>query len=816
MALDGLSFTVMPGQVTGFVGPNGAGKSTTMRVILGLDSIDEGSALIAGRPYRSLQRPLSHVGSLLDAAALQPSRTGRNHLLWLAHSQGLPARRVDEVIELTGLQTAARRKAGGFSLGMRQRLGLAAALLGDPPVLMLDEPFNGLDPEGIVWMRGLLRALAAEGRAVLVSSHLMSELQDVAGHLVVIGRGRLIADTSVADLLAAASRGLVTLRTAALAEARAALTSAGAAVVVTGPDALTVSGLAPERVVTVLGGSAVAFSEVSVHHATLEEAYMELTESRGRVPRRRSRGEAAMTPAPTPYRSSAPAGRAGFLQLLRAEWTKFRTVRGWVIGTFALVLAMVLVSLLAASGSKMSVKAAPGQPAAHGPSVTLGPGGEPVNDTFHFVHRSLQGDGSITVRISSLTGRIILPDGDTQPGLQPWSKAGIIVKEGLTPGSTYAALMITGAHGVRMQYDYVHDAAGSSGSVSSASPRWLRLTRAGATLTGYESADGSHWTKVSAARLSGLSDTVQAGLLVASPRYEQVSSQLGGASGDDEITVATAVFDHVDLRGSWLAKAWVGEDVGSGHQQRPGTAGALQELGGRLTVSGSGDIAPIPAGGGVAGLPVERSLSGGFAALVVAIVLGVLFITAEYRRGLIHTTLIAGPRRGRVLVAKAVVVGSVTFVAGLAAAAVALPLGERILRANGNALYPVSMLTELRVVAGTAALLAVTAVLALAVGTVFRRSAAAVAVVIAATVLPYILAVSSVLPTGAGQWLLRLTPAAAFAIQQSVPQFPQVPHAYTAQEGYFPLTPWVGFGVLCAYAVVAFGLAVFALHRRDA
>ena len=277
VALDGLSFTVKPGQVTGFVGPNGAGKSTTMRVVLGLDSVDEGSALIGGRPYRSLRRPLRHVGSLLDAAALQPSRTGRNHLLWLAHSQGLPARRVDEVVEQTGLRTAARRKAGGFSLGMRQRLGLAAALLGDPPVLMLDEPFNGLDPEGIVWMRGLLRSLAAEGRAVFVSSHLMSELQDVAGHLVVIGRGRLIADTSVADLLAAASRGLVTLRTAALAEARAALTTAGAAVVATGPDALTVSGLAPERVVAVLGGSAVAFSEVSVHHATLEEAYMELT-----------------------------------------------------------------------------------------------------------------------------------------------------------------------------------------------------------------------------------------------------------------------------------------------------------------------------------------------------------------------------------------------------------------------------------------------------------------------------------------------------------------------------------------------------------
>jgi ABC-2 type transport system ATP-binding protein len=277
VALDGLSFTVTPGSVTGFVGPNGAGKSTTMRVILGLDAVDEGSALIGGRPYRSLRHPLNHVGSLLDAAALQPSRSGRNHLLWLAHAQGLSARRVDEVIEQAGLQTAARRKAGGYSLGMRQRLGIAAALLGDPPVLMLDEPFNGLDPEGIVWIRGFLRSLAAQGRAVLISSHLMSELQDTASHLVVIGRGRLVADTSVAELIAAASGDRVTLHTTARSEAMTVLAHAGATVAATSPDALTVSGLAPERIVALLGESAVPFSEVSAHHATLEEAYMELT-----------------------------------------------------------------------------------------------------------------------------------------------------------------------------------------------------------------------------------------------------------------------------------------------------------------------------------------------------------------------------------------------------------------------------------------------------------------------------------------------------------------------------------------------------------
>jgi ABC-2 type transport system ATP-binding protein len=277
VALDGLSFTVTPGQVTGFVGPNGAGKTTTMRAVLGLDAVDDGTATIGGQPYRSLRRPLTHVGSLLDAAALQPSRTGRNHLLWLAHSQGLSSRRVDEVIAQAGFDTAARRKAGGYSLGMRQRLGIAAAMLGDPPVLMLDEPFNGLDPEGIVWVRGFLRSLAAQGRAVLVSSHLMSELEDAATHLVVIGRGRLVADTSVADLIAQASAGLVTLRTTARAEATEVLARAGGTVATIGTDTMTISDLTTEQIIGRLNDNNVPFSEVSAHRASLEEAYMDLT-----------------------------------------------------------------------------------------------------------------------------------------------------------------------------------------------------------------------------------------------------------------------------------------------------------------------------------------------------------------------------------------------------------------------------------------------------------------------------------------------------------------------------------------------------------
>ena len=276
-ALDGMTFTVRPGQVTGFVGPNGAGKSTTIRVVVGLDAPDAGTATIGGRPYHSLRNPLGHVGTLLDAGALQPSRSARNHLLWLAHSQGIKAGRVDEVIAQSGLGSAARRKAGGYSLGMRQRLGIAAALLGDPAVLIFDEPYNGMDPEGIVWMKDFLRSLAAQGRAVLVSSHLMGELEDTADHLVVVGRGKVIADTSVTDLITAASGNQITLRTTAPADAMTVLVGAGAEVALNGSGVLKVSNLSSERVVVTLTSHAIPFSEVTAHRATLEQAYMELT-----------------------------------------------------------------------------------------------------------------------------------------------------------------------------------------------------------------------------------------------------------------------------------------------------------------------------------------------------------------------------------------------------------------------------------------------------------------------------------------------------------------------------------------------------------
>lgn len=276
-ALDGVTFAVAPGTVAGFVGPNGAGKSTTIRVILGLDAPDNGHALVGGEPYARLRFPMRRVGALVDAGAVQPGRSGRNHLLWLARSQRLPVDRVADVIGMVGLDSAARRRAGGYSLGMRQRLGIAAAMLGDPPILILDEPFNGMDPEGIIWIRGFLRRLAADGRAVLVSSHLMAELEDIADQVIVLGRGRVLADATVADLIGRASGDEVQVRTTSPVEAVRALAAAGATATITERGTVTVPGLPAERVVAILGAAGVALSEVSARRASLEDVYLALT-----------------------------------------------------------------------------------------------------------------------------------------------------------------------------------------------------------------------------------------------------------------------------------------------------------------------------------------------------------------------------------------------------------------------------------------------------------------------------------------------------------------------------------------------------------
>jgi ABC-2 type transport system ATP-binding protein len=277
LAVDDLSFAVEAGRVTGFVGPNGAGKSTTMRLVLGLDAPDAGAALVRGRRYRELPAPLTEVGALLEAAATHPGRRARSHLLWLARSNRLQKGRVDEVLELVGLSEAGRRRAGGLSLGMAQRLGIAAAMLGDPAVLVFDEPMNGLDPDGIRWIRVFLRSLAEDGRAVLVSSHLMSELEGIADDLVVIGRGRLITQTSVSELLSSRSDGRVHLRTPDVTEVMAVLAGAGASVTSTGSDAIVVTGLEPERIAEVVSEHGLRLLELYGERASLEDAFIDLT-----------------------------------------------------------------------------------------------------------------------------------------------------------------------------------------------------------------------------------------------------------------------------------------------------------------------------------------------------------------------------------------------------------------------------------------------------------------------------------------------------------------------------------------------------------
>ena len=277
LALDDLSFSVDAGRVTGFVGPNGAGKSTTMRLLLGLDAPDAGEARVGGRRYRDLPAPLREVGALLDAGATHPGRRARSHLLWLARSNRIPTARVDEVLDLVGLTAVARKRTGGFSLGMEQRLGIAAAMLGDPPVLVFDEPVNGLDPDGIRWIRSFLRSLAEEGRTVLVSSHLMSELEGIADELVVIGRGRLIAHAGVAELLSGRSDGRVHVRTPQLTEVMAALAAAGGVVTSTDSDALVVSGLEPDRIAQLVAESGLRLDELYRERASLEDAFIELT-----------------------------------------------------------------------------------------------------------------------------------------------------------------------------------------------------------------------------------------------------------------------------------------------------------------------------------------------------------------------------------------------------------------------------------------------------------------------------------------------------------------------------------------------------------
>ncbi|MFB0631032.1 ATP-binding cassette domain-containing protein [Streptomyces sp. AB3(2024)] len=300
-AVDRLSFTVRPGRVTGFLGPNGAGKTTTLRMVLGLDRPTAGSATVTGVPFRDHPRGLRHAGALLDANQVHGGRSATAHLSALARSNGIPARRVDEVLQEVGLAGAAGRRIGGFSLGMKQRLGIATALLGDPPVLMFDEPVNGMDPEGVLWMRGLFRRLAAEGRTVFLSSHLMSEMQNTADDLVVIGRGRLIAAESAGEFAARSTRTGTVVGTSRAAELAALLAGEGASVEPEGPEGsegprgqadarrLVVTGMAADRIGALAFAHGIVLDELTPRTASLEEAFMELTADSVEYPTGRTR-----------------------------------------------------------------------------------------------------------------------------------------------------------------------------------------------------------------------------------------------------------------------------------------------------------------------------------------------------------------------------------------------------------------------------------------------------------------------------------------------------------------------------------------------
>jgi ABC-type transport system involved in multi-copper enzyme maturation permease subunit len=521
----------------------------------------------------------------------------------------------------------------------------------------------------------------------------------------------------------------------------------------------------------------------------------------------------------------------GFAWALRSEWVKFRTVRGWVIAMIIAVLLTVLLGIFAAGNVNIGCQNGPNEPVLTGractPHFPIGPGGEAVTDSYYFVRRPLGGNGSITVLVTSLTGmhgggggpRAAggNPLAGMSPGVVPWAKAGLILTSSTRPGSPYAALMVTGGRGVRMEYDFTHDTAGMPGSVTAAAPRWLRLTRSGDAITGYDSANGRHWSLVGTAQLTRLPATVQAGMFATSPIYTVSTPGVIGSSNNSGPSQATAVFNDARLRGSWSANAWTGDNVGGGAAAPSTGVGYYRKSGAAFTVSGSGDIAPLVAGPGSAGptSTFEQPLAGLVLSLIAVVVVGAMFFTVEYRRGLIRMTLAADPRRGRVLAAKAVVSGAVAFAVGLVAAILAISIGLPRQRNQGSYILPVSTLTEVRVIVGTAAMVALAAVLAVAIGSMLRRSAAAVTVAIVAIVLPFLLSVT-VLPASAGEWLMRLTPAAGFAIEQSIPNYPQVTAVFSPAQGNYPLSPWAGFAVLCAWVAVALAGAYLLLRNRDA
>jgi ABC-type transport system involved in multi-copper enzyme maturation permease subunit len=529
----------------------------------------------------------------------------------------------------------------------------------------------------------------------------------------------------------------------------------------------------------------------------------------------------------------APRG-GGFGGLLRAEWIKFRSVRGWVIGMILAALLIILLDIFAGANASIGCQMNNG-PVKTGkaclPPIPYGPGGEVVSDSFAFARQPLTGNGTLTAQVTSLTGEHAnLGNGPEQvgsgnnlvPGLDQWAKAGIIIKQSTRAGSAYAAMMVTGGHGVRMQYNFTGDMAGLPGRISGAAPRWLRLTRSGDTITGYDSADGTHWTRVGAVQLTGLPATAQIGLFATSPNYSVTQNSFGGSGNNNGPAQATGVFRDVSLTGH-ASGTWTGTTVGGGGpvQLGPGGGSSLAPLtrgAGTYTLTGSGDIAPVTPGGagGIPTMTIEQTLAGVFLGLILVVVVGAMFFSTEYRRGLIRTTLAATPRRGAVLAAKAVVAFAAAFAAGLVAVSVSILVGVPKGESGGQVLLRASALAEVRVVVGVAAVLGLAAVIAVALGAILRRSAAAITVAVLVVVMPFLLTVLGVVPANVGDWLLRLSPAAGLAIEQSIPRYSQVSLAINPIQGYWPLSPYAGFGVLCLWACGFLALALVLLRRRDA
>ncbi|GAA5009743.1 hypothetical protein [Actinopolymorpha pittospori] len=480
-------------------------------------------------------------------------------------------------------------------------------------------------------------------------------------------------------------------------------------------------------------------------------------------------------------------------ELLRREWTAFRRP-GRLIALAAAALTVVAVGLLVAFGIRSSCDG----PC---PTTPVAGDGSAVSDTLWFLHRDLGREASITVRMTSMTGTITYPPPNHDqivPGLVPWAKAGVIVKDGMRQGSQYAALMMTGSHGVRFQYDYKHDVAGSAGGVSERSPRWLRLTRSGDTITGAESGDGKQWHTVATATLDGLPDTAQVGVFATSPGDLTLRRiGLGGTIEEVRFTQAVGVFDNVAVEGG-VTGTWDSDSVGQMNHtdwEKYHNASGAVERDGVLTVSGTGDVGPVSEEGA---RTVENILFG----LTVELII-VLIVAARYGARTAHERAAR-----RVIAARAAVVGAATFVTGLVAVGLVLPVGVAILKGNGIPVQPMPALTGARVIVGVAAVLALCAVFLYGLGVWLRRGWAAILIGVSLVVLPYAVTVVPLLPDAVSDWLLRLTPAAGFAVRQTMVEYPQVRAHYVPAAGYFPLPWWAGLALLCTYTVVAVRMAL--------